>query len=626
MPAPRGSSSGYFRDPRRTRYSNKSRNPRDTSAEFVKKNNMKRKKCICVDDLSFKWEIMKHIDEFFSNLKSMNFLGLGGEIDQYFQRFMSLIRDKNLHWRKFKFVKQLIDFYLQCTYKRPVDNSDLTLPRHSGLGQVKVIARKTIIKTDADGNVIDTETTDQVVDGAKQDLNQILSSANTNSLDPERPPFPDSHLQNSSSTIKKTGFSPQKFHRLLESIIRENRPCIHDYKLMTVLMESFGDDVYLNSFIEFMSETHPELAAMIMRMLIIDDFEIKSAKLYSQLFKKMFKNRQFVLKNSWMYSHLSDVVDSAPHDIDKALLNSLYIKKRYLWLADSENEHTIKKHFTEQEILVFKLRFSCFQSLVYLLKFSPEQSEFLMKTHLMHLKSLFARLRKPHISRNISKFLHELLILCFYAEPQSTENMEHLELCLDQMAQHCDYVQKYKFSIVLSQLAKCLFRKGLFQESLRLFTKAYYAFKGCSDKDKNAFPPFMPRTLPKNFFFNILCFITICNYHLDRLDPTIEILKTISDTKFDTDTAYVEMLLMHALLSIMTQKPDESLEFLQKARTHMNNSVKISSMKRKIFNVFICSQLLEALKAIRASPNKVATARRELKQAVAIFNQDQRVL
>ena len=244
----------------------------------------------------------------------------------------------------------------------------------------------------------------------------------------------------------------------------------------------------------------------------------------------------------------------------------------------------------------------------------------------MHLKSLFPRVSKTYITRNISKFLHDLLILSFFAQPESSDNLTQLEKCVDDMAGYCDYVQKYKFSIILSQLAKCLFRKGLFQESLRLFTKAYYAFKGCSDKDKNAFPPFMPRTLPKNFFFNILCFITICNYHLNRLDPTIEILKTISDTKFDTDTAYVEMLLMHALLSKMTDKPDESIDFLEKARGHMNDSVKISSSKRKIFNVFICDKLLLALKDVNAASLKISNARMERKQAIAIYNQDLRVL
>jgi tetratricopeptide (TPR) repeat protein len=226
----------------------------------------------------------------------------------------------------------------------------------------------------------------------------------------------------------------------------------------------------------------------------------------------------------------------------------------------------------------------------------------------------------------MTKFLHDLLILFFFAQPESSENLEQLENCMDLMAEHCDYVQKYKFSIILSQLGKCLFRKNLYQEALRLFTKAYYAFKGCSDKDKNAFPPFMPKTLPKNFFFNILCFITICNYHLSRLDPTIEILKTISDTKFDTDTAYVEMLLMHALLSKMTDKPEESMDFLEKARMHMNNSAKISSNKRKIFNVFIASQLLEVMKVVKVNSGRIAQARREVNQAVAIFNQDHRIL
>ena len=613
------------RDLKKIRYGNQSRNPRDSSPEFAKKNNIKRKKCVCVDDLTFKWDIMKHIDEFFSNLKSMNFLGLGGEIDQYFQRFMLLIKDKNLHWQKFRFVKQMIDFYLQCTFKRGMVNSDVTVAKNAHFPEITTIVRKTIVQTDEHGNVLNTQISDQVVDGQKNSLNGILSEGR-NSQGPQSLPRPETTLGNSASTIKKQGFSVQKFNRLLESIIRENRPCIHDYKLIMVLLESFGDEVYLKTFLEFMSDRHPQLAGLILRMLILEDFDTKSAKLYSQLFKKIFKNKQFILKNSWMYSHLADLVELQDVDIDKALLNSLYIKKRYLWFADSVNEFIIRRHLSPQDVLVFKLRFSGFQSLVYLLKFSPDQGEFLVKTHLVHLKSLFPRLQKPFISRNMAKFLHDLLALFLFARPESEENLDQLESCLDQLGTHCDYVQRYKFSIILSQLGKCLFRKNIFQGALRLFTKAYYAFKGCSDKDKNAFPPFMPKTLPKNFFFNILCFITICNYHLSRLDPTIEILKTISDTKFDTDTAYVEMLLMHALLSRMTGKSEEAIDFLDKARTHMNNSAKISSSKRKIFNVFICSQMLQVLKDVKANANQIAFARRDHNQAIAIFNQDNRVL
>ena len=424
---PSKTSPSYFGDQRKVRYSNQSRNPRDSSVEFVRKNNIKRKKCVCVDDLTFKWEIMKHIDEFFSNLKSMNFLGLGAEIDQYFQRFMLLIREKNLHWRKFRFVKQLIDFYLQCTYKKKMDVSDTTLPKHSAIPEIKTIVRKTIVQTDEHGNIIDTKISDQVIETNKNELDHILSEVQTNSLEPTLISAPETNLQNSSATIKKQGFTTQKFFRLLESIIRDNRPCIHDYKLMMVLMESFGNEVYLHSFLEFMSENHPELAVMILKMLVVDDFETKSAKLYSQLFKKIFKNKQFILKNSWMYSHLVDKVELSQVEVDKALLNSLYIKKRYLWFADSVNEFIIRRHLTVQDVLVFKLRFSCFQSLVYLLKFSPNQKEFLVKTHLMHLKSLFPKLSKSSITRNISKFLHDLLILFFFAQPESTENLENLE-------------------------------------------------------------------------------------------------------------------------------------------------------------------------------------------------------
>jgi tetratricopeptide (TPR) repeat protein len=610
----RGTENNLGNSPEPMRYNVQSRNPRDTSAEFIKKNSIKKNQCVCVDDKSFEWDIMKYIDDFFSNLKSMNFLGLGPEIDQYFQRFITLIRDKNLHWKKFRFVKQLIDYYLQCTYNQNIQNSGATLPRKLSLAHPNSNAK----------NKHTIEISNEAIKTDKPQIDNILNDMQNDLLN-SGASLPNTILGNSASTLKQTGFNLNSFNLLLESIIRENRPCIHDYKLMTVLMESFGNEIYLKSFFEYMSNSHPELASMILKMLILDDFDIKSAKLYSKLFKKIFKNRQFILKNSWMYSHLANIIDLHPINIDKDILNTLYLKKRYLWLADSSNELIIQKHFTEDEITIFKIRFSSFQSLVYLLKFTPDQNEFLIKTHLQHLNTLFPNISTSEIKNHISKFLHDLLILCFFAEPQSSENLIQLEINIDVMSQYCDNIQKYKFSIILSQLAKCLFRKGLFQESLRLFTKAYYAFKGCSDKDNNSFPPFMPRTLPKNFFFNILCFITICNYHLNRVDPTIEILKTISDTKFETDTAYVEMLLMQSLLRRMTNKPDEAIEFLEKSRDYMNDSLKISSSKRKIFNIFIWSQLVEALKGINANGEAIDKARFELEDAIGVFNQDQRV-
>lgn len=91
------------------------RQKRRGSEDFDKRNNYHQKnKCVCFDTNRKKADIIKLIDEFFKQLKNMIFLEMYDRLEEYYNKFENLLKEKRLSWEKYAYVRKIIRLMLQA--------------------------------------------------------------------------------------------------------------------------------------------------------------------------------------------------------------------------------------------------------------------------------------------------------------------------------------------------------------------------------------------------------------------------------------------------------------------------------------------------------------------------------
>ena len=130
----------------------------------------------------------------------MLFLGVTEKLQIYFHNFENVLKEKNLNWQKFLYVKKIFDF--------------------------------------REENV-------------NENIDEVLTL------------------------------------ELYNSIYKEHDLCLHDHKMILLLLESFQDIAFIEVLVNYLDENYPDMANLYFNKLFIEHFEEKYGEIRYKLMSKI---------------------------------------------------------------------------------------------------------------------------------------------------------------------------------------------------------------------------------------------------------------------------------------------------------------------------------------------------
>ena len=82
--------------------------------------------------------------------------------------------------------------------------------------------------------------------------------------------------------------APGTLTSLLDEVFRNLALCVHDLKMLVLLLESFKDVQYLEVFVMYLHRVQPKLASLVFNWVFLENFVAKFDAIVGELFGRLY--------------------------------------------------------------------------------------------------------------------------------------------------------------------------------------------------------------------------------------------------------------------------------------------------------------------------------------------------
>ena len=473
------------------------------SQDLLAKSNLKRKaKCLCFEPDKKKYEIVGYIEEFLRAIKNMFFLDVTKKIEEYYQSFEDIIKEKRLNWEKFVYIKKLFRFYFKYN--------------------------------------------------------------------------------------KEEEFQNEKFEKLLNEVVDNPKLCIHDFKMMIVLMESFKDSAYMEAFVVHMDRNHKHLSAVIFRELFHNNFQEKYKKIKDGLFLKIQNEKYYVLENYPFIHYLNEENNLI---VEKEFKFKVYKRLRYVVMNDRRFHRLFLKYIDFKDLICFYLRYNSYRALVKSIKKEIDAHELI--TEFKEDLNTVMNIEGAEVEY-CEHFLFDFLLLMNLFKFNHDDNEKIGEIVigiLKTVIDKLNVTSSYHVSVIASLIGNILYKNKLYASSLEAKKLAFHEIKHVKNGEI-VFPSFFKEIKPANLVFNILVFMFMNNMILGEKEMSMKVLEKLDNFELQSKKNKIEQRCVTVLNLIVDNKLKQASVVIEETREIIRES-KVSSISKDMYNATIEKMALD---------------------------------
>ena len=440
------------------------------SDKFLKQSNLEKiNKCICSSRRIKGNNIYEHIDSFLRQLKNMFSLGITDGIENYYNKFEGLIKDKRLKWEKYIYVKKLCQFYF----------------------------------------------------------------ANKN----------------------QKAFRKDRFNSLMDVLLQTPDLCIHDIGMMIVLLESFKDISYVESFVLYLDKFYEDILKVIVKDVILLNFDKKYKEIKEFLFSKIQDKNYYNIEN-FPFIHYLDKQKELT--LQKDFTFKIYKRIRYTVLGDLKWNKVFSKYIKEQELAHYYLKYATYTALVDNIR-KDIPSLKIMMDYRNRLEELFSLQKDHYTTPRFFPFDYLLLIsLLKLNEDNNQQTADIIISVLQKLTNNKTNDSFYCNALVSSKIGNVLFRSRLFKHSIMAKTLSWEILKN-KTVSKVTIPEYIREISVAQLLFGVLVYLFMAETILNNNKQAERLLTDIEKVPIEDKRDKLELTFIN-IIHLMTKEEYKKVE------------------------------------------------------------------
>lgn len=303
-----------------------------------------------------------------------------------------------------------------------------------------------------------------------------------------------------------------KFTKMLDELIDTDNLCVHDFKLIVVILESFKEIEYLHIFVIYLDTYHPNLAALIFQQVFLDTFENKYVKIVSELYKRIHSFRYYYLENFPLMHYL----DSENFiSLEKELQFKIFTRLRYDVMNEERMNKVFVKYIDVNDMHMFYVKYNTYVSIVSAIKEENASALSILRNFYNNLSAsvLKYQIEEIHARYYVYDFLVLLNILKIDRNEDITETVFQILAFLEDRLPESLY---YHFSVLCSAIGNLFFKYKLNSASLKAKSSALDLLDKAKDADTEP-PKYVIVEDPETHLMGILSFIIVNQIELKNV-------------------------------------------------------------------------------------------------------------
>jgi len=488
----------------------------DNARDILRRSHFNRSDCGCSDVESQKYGPTKLIEQFLRQLKNMMFLDVTEDILTYYNRFETIVKEKNWNWNKFSYIPLFFNLFKQSTLEGELD-------------QMKML-------------------------------------------------------------------------RLLDEVFRNLALCVHDLKMIVLLLESFKNVEFLEVFVMYLHKMHPKLASLVFNWVFLENFVAKFDAIVSELYGRLYAFQFHAFEN---FSLMHFLNFESVLEIEKDLSFRIYRRYRYDLLADERFREVFLQYIDSQTLELFYFRYATYRSIVTLFK-QPSQSQ--AEVLRAYQAQLFNHTQNLVVDGdNYKYFVYEFFVLVNFVNLRSHPNAGvYLVEIANHLKRKVVRPYSYHFAVLASYLGNYFFKFKMFRESVKLKTLALESLKNV-DGEPTEFPEYVLKTDIKSILFSILSFLYLDFVQLEDTDQAAIFVGKLMTYDYENQVLNLEKNLLFALSLLLAGDLNRAIGMMFKCK----QDLKALELRAKLYDMFQAAiDKLDLLISERVDPKEIVEEKR----------------
>ncbi len=413
---------------------------------------------------------------------------------------------------------------------------------------------------------------------------------------------------------KKRKIKDQEIVDLYKQIYSIPKLCIHDHRMIVLILESFMEPRFLSLLIKYLDQNIEKLALIYTNVLFLSHSYDKFNEVVQKLMFKIQNHKFFTIEN---YAFMHQL--NAPNilQIDKNLSFSFYKRIRYEVLRDVQLKQIFLKYIPKNQLINFYLRFSIFYGIVYRVR-KNTPSEDIIRIFYDELQQFLPKV--PEIFRN-SNFLYEILLLCYTMNFSNKTNdlASIIVSIIDYLVDFISIENYYHFSIIRSLIGNIFYKNELFDQSYDQKIKAFELIKKIDSQKNFQFPKYLKRINKNEYIYSILSFITLIYFRKKNLEQAEKFIRMIKNNPYYLTNKTIELIFYDFLKFYILDVKDQ----MEKCLTHALefNNKETNELKKDLYDATIQNLKLNFMRR-HSNPEEIEQQRRKSRKSVGKLYED----
>lgn len=345
------------------------------------------------------------------------------------------------------------------------------------------------------------------------------------------------------------------FVALLDQLFATSNICIHDLKLILVILEGFKDISYMSLFSLYLDQFRPAHAEVVFKSEFFDQFMRKSAEMTTKLFEQINNAKYYELENCYFMHHLES---QNFINVEKQLSFKLFLRSRHDLLNDARFREIFSKYIDQKDLNLFDVKYHIYSSIVKLLKKGDEK-------HLSIISQFntgFAEsINKTDLNEEVaSVLLYEILLICnLYKFEQNEKTVEVFTNAVYSILLRFNTTLNYTASRVFSMMGNIFFKYGYVEDCLNVKNKALVLLAE-EAKIKLSEPAFIAPETKEMHKYHMTSFIIACCLEQNDIVTAISLSDQLEKVNTDDQKISFNRLIIRCLILLAQDKYAESLK------------------------------------------------------------------
>jgi hypothetical protein len=357
------------------------------------------------------------------------------------------------------------------------------------------------------------------------------------------------------------GLDRMKLLRLLDEVFKNLALCIHDLKMIVLLLESFKQVEYLEVFVMYLHKMQPKLASLMFNWVFLENFTTKFDNIIAELYRRLYAFQFHAFENFPLMHFLNF---ESVLEIEKDLSFRIYRRYRYDVMADERFREIFLQYIDSQTLELFYFRFATYKAIVTLYKQpSASQAEVLR----LYQSQMFNHTQNLIIdSENYRYFVYEFFVLCNFCNLRSHSNAAaYIVEIANHLKRKISRPHSYHFAVLASCLGNYFFKFKMFRESVKMKTLALETLKNI-DGEPADFPEYVHQTDLKTVLFGILSFLYLDFIELEDAEQSGIFIGKLMTYDYENDILNLEKNLLYALSLLLADELQKAIGVMFKCK------------------------------------------------------------